>query len=198
MSLFRLRDSNLSSLSSLTTTSTKNTSRLHRLLQIMDFRGPRMPLQDITPPRGQQDNFRNGRPRFFTNNEENIEFYDIRRWMFLFGYSQSQAFRRIKEFRCKPPTFLLPDHHWNLVKEDMMSQGYDKEAYAFLYNQQQMKNRAKNTRRIAREALKELARTKDLLIDSEELLHDLQLTMELEVLFSKIEEIIVNQGSFHE
>lgn len=79
-----------------------------------------------------------------------------------------------------------------------MSQGYDKEAYAFLYNQQQMKNRAKNTRRIAREALKELARTKDLLIDSEELLHDLQLTMELEVLFSKIEEIIVNQGSFHE
>lgn len=79
-----------------------------------------------------------------------------------------------------------------------MSQGYDKEAYAFLYDQQQMKNKARNTRRIAREALKELVRTRNLLIDSEEFLHELQLTMELEVLFSKAEEAIINQGSFHE
>jgi hypothetical protein len=157
-----------------------------------------MPLQDVTPPRGQQDNFRNGRPRFFASNEEDTEFYDIRRWMFLFGYSQSQAFRRFKEFRSKPPTFLLPDHHWNLVKEDMISQGYDKEAYAFLYDQQQMKNKAENTRRIAREALKELVRTRELLIDSEEFLHELQLTMELEVLFSEAEGITINQGSFRE
>lgn len=79
-----------------------------------------------------------------------------------------------------------------------MSQGYDKEAYAFLYDQQQMKNKASNTRRIAREALEELVRTRNLLIDSEEFLHELQLTMELEVLFSKAEEAIINQGSFHE
>jgi hypothetical protein len=146
----------------------------------MNFRTPRMALQDITPPRDLQHSLRNGRQHSFTTCEDEVDYYDVRRWMFLFGYSQSEAICRIKDFRGQPPAHMLPDHHWNLVKEKRMSEGYDREAYAFLYNQKQKRK----SRQIAAAALRELERTRDLLIDSEDFLHRLQMTIELEALFS--------------
>ncbi|SPJ74139.1 uncharacterized protein FTOL_03869 [Fusarium torulosum] len=147
-----------------------------------------MALQDITPPWDLQHSLRNGRQHSFTIYADEVDFYDIRRWMFLFGYSQSEAIRRMKDFRSKPPAFTLPNHHWNRVKKNMMSEGYDREAYAFLYNQKQKMNKAKKSRQIATAALRELVRTRDLVIDSEDFLHRLQITIELETLFSAAEE----------
>jgi hypothetical protein len=151
-----------------------------------------MALQDITPPWDLQHSLRNGRLHSFTIYADEIDFYDARRWMFLFGYSQSEAIRRMKDFRSKLPTFTLPNHHWHRVKKNMMSEGYDREAYAFLYNQKQKRNKAKKSRQIATAVLGELVRTRDLMIDSEDFLHRLQMTIELEALFSATEEATTN------
>ncbi|KAF4442550.1 hypothetical protein F53441_11711 [Fusarium austroafricanum] len=58
----------------------------------------------------------------------------IRRWQSLFGYSSSDARQRIEEYRCSQPQIVVSDDHWNMVREKMVSQGFDREAYQYSCN----------------------------------------------------------------
>ncbi|KAM0244947.1 hypothetical protein ACHAP5_005854 [Fusarium lateritium] len=148
----------------------------------MNFSAPRRALADITPPQELQPSPRNGRPRYFTSDESDVDYYDARRWMFLFGYSQSEATRRIKTFRSRLPPFSVTNDHWNRVKNEMKSEGYDREAYEFFCNEKKKRDEATKPRQAAMEASRESSETSQLLIGWEEILHTLQEWVDLAAL----------------
>ncbi|KAM0281073.1 hypothetical protein ACHAO9_010913 [Fusarium lateritium] len=154
----------------------------------MNFSAPRKALADITPPQDLQSSPRNGRPHSFSPYEGDVDYYDVRRWMFLFGYSQSEATRRIKAFRSSPPPFLVTNNHWNLVKQDMKSEGYDREAYEFFCNEKKKKrDEAKKQRQVATEASRESSGASHLLPLLEDFVRMLQEVVDLAALASAAE-----------
>ncbi|OTB02233.1 hypothetical protein M426DRAFT_13680 [Hypoxylon sp. CI-4A] len=54
---------------------------------------------------------------------------DIKRWQSLFGYTYSQAIQKIEEHRADLSRVLVTDSHWEIVRAEKESEGYDKEAY---------------------------------------------------------------------
>jgi hypothetical protein len=57
----------------------------------------------------------------------------IRRWQKLFSLSSSEAAQKIEEFRTNfNRRLVISDAHWSLVRDQMESKGFDREAYEYL------------------------------------------------------------------
>ncbi|EXF83643.1 hypothetical protein CFIO01_00785 [Colletotrichum fioriniae PJ7] len=54
---------------------------------------------------------------------------EIKRWKSLFGYTYSDAAQKIQDHRSNFARVQLSELHWDMVREEKESQGYDKESY---------------------------------------------------------------------
>ncbi|KAJ3537320.1 hypothetical protein NM208_g6360 [Fusarium decemcellulare] len=67
-----------------------------------------------------------------TSNE--IHDATVHTWQTLFGYSRSEAIERIKQYRQyrqRPHDVVISDSHWEMVRQQKESEGFDREAYEY-------------------------------------------------------------------
>ncbi|KAF4994319.1 hypothetical protein FDECE_13151 [Fusarium decemcellulare] len=58
----------------------------------------------------------------------------VHMWQTLFGYSRSEAIRRIRQYRQyrqRPHDVVISDSHWEMVRQQKESEGFDREAYEY-------------------------------------------------------------------
>ncbi|KAJ0322753.1 hypothetical protein COL5a_008579 [Colletotrichum fioriniae] len=62
------------------------------------------------------------------------EYDKIKRWESLFGYTYSDAAQKIQDHRSNFARVQVSELHWDMVREEKESQGYDKESYEYSCN----------------------------------------------------------------
>jgi hypothetical protein len=56
---------------------------------------------------------------------------DIKRWQSLFGFSYSQALKEIKDYRSDLSKSIVSEAHWEMVRVEKEAYGFNKEAYEY-------------------------------------------------------------------
>ncbi|KAJ0160320.1 hypothetical protein CTA2_8167 [Colletotrichum tanaceti] len=64
-------------------------------------------------------------------NPDEPDYDDVKRWQFLFGYTYSDAARKIRDHRSNFARVQVPELHWDMVRAEKEAQGYDKESYEY-------------------------------------------------------------------
>ncbi|KAK1719558.1 hypothetical protein BDP67DRAFT_502142 [Colletotrichum lupini] len=59
------------------------------------------------------------------------DYDDIKRWQSFFGYIYSSAAKKIQDHRSNFARFHVSELHWDMVRAEKDSQGYDKESYEY-------------------------------------------------------------------
>lgn len=62
---------------------------------------------------------------------EEIDDTTLHRWQSLFGYSESEARDKIKEYRSSPPEVIVSDSHWDMARDQKEQEGFDRESYEY-------------------------------------------------------------------
>ncbi|KAJ3456644.1 hypothetical protein MRS44_016667 [Fusarium solani] len=55
----------------------------------------------------------------------------VYRWQSLFGYSESEARDKIKEYRLSSHDFIVSDSHWDMIRDQKQQEGFDRESYEY-------------------------------------------------------------------
>jgi hypothetical protein len=55
----------------------------------------------------------------------------VYRWQSLFGYSESEARDKIKEYRSSSHDFIVSDSHWDMIRDQKQQEGLDRESYEY-------------------------------------------------------------------
>ncbi|XDG00434.1 hypothetical protein ABKA04_000049 [Annulohypoxylon sp. FPYF3050] len=61
--------------------------------------------------------------------QDELDEASVKRWQHLFGYSYPEAEQKIQQHRTDLSRVIVTDSHWEMVRLEKESQGYDKEAY---------------------------------------------------------------------
>lgn len=65
----------------------------------------------------------------FVGEDSHISNSDVSMWQSLFGFSLDEATKAIRDWRADFTRLTISQAAWRLVKEAMMSEGYNKESY---------------------------------------------------------------------
>lgn len=66
-----------------------------------------------------------------TEEHDEPDYIDTKKWQRLFGYSHSEAIQKIKAHRSNLSRITVSASHWDLIRNEKEAQGYDKEAYEY-------------------------------------------------------------------
>ncbi|KAI1282207.1 hypothetical protein F5Y07DRAFT_410800 [Xylaria sp. FL0933] len=62
---------------------------------------------------------------------EEPDYNDVKRWQSLFGFTYSQSLQQIQSHRSNLSRLFVSDAHWDIVRAEKEAQGFNKEAYEY-------------------------------------------------------------------